>query len=175
MSRMRSFAIFVMSALGLVACASHPTPRPTPPNQGEASYHLASGGMTRYALSLGEIATGGVPLAHPAPVYPPALLASCPAAVELHALLIVDTAGKVSEVRIDSADRYDPAFAAAVRATALQWRFEPLQFEHWAADADGNSHPVDSETRPFSLSYAFHFACHDGKPQTGSSAAAAAP
>lgn len=176
MSRMRIFGILVVGTIGLAACASHPVSRPTPPNQGEASYHLASGeGMTRYSLALGEIASGGVPLAHPAPLYPPALLARCPAPVDLHTLLIVDTAGKVGEVRMDGADRYDPAFAAAVRAAALQWRFEPLQFEHWAADADGNSHSVDSETRPFSLTYVFHFACRDGKPQTGASAAAAAP
>lgn len=175
MRRVRSFGIFMAGATGLAACASHVPIRSVSPNQDETASRPAPGGTTHYSLPLGEIASGGVPLVHPAPLYPPALLARCPAPVDLHALLIVDTAGKVGEVRMDGAGRYDPAFAAAVRAAALQWRFEPLQLEHWAADADGNSHSVDSETRPFSLPYVFHFACHDGKPQASASAASAAP
>ena len=39
-------------------------------------------------------------------------------------------------------------FIAAVRDAARRWQFSPLQINHWAADADGNSHVVFSETPP---------------------------
>lgn len=57
------------------------------------------------------------------------------------------------------------------RVAALQWRFSPLQISHWAADADGNSQVVDSETKPFSQAYVFRFACHAGKAMVSSAAA----
>jgi len=82
----------------------------------------------------------------------------------------------VSEVRVAGeaqADANRRAFIDAVRAAAAQWQFNPLQINRWAADADGNSHVVDSETKPFSLAYVFRFACHAG--QSTVSAAAATP
>ena len=82
------------------------------------------------------------------------------------ALLIVDTTGKVVEVRVEgeaTSDTRDRAFAAAVRAATLQWRFNPLQIDRWAADADGNSHVVDSQNEPFSLAYVFRFQCTAGR------------
>jgi len=80
--------------------------------------------------------------------------------------LIVGVNGMVGEVRITDEARADAsrrAFIAAVRTAALQWRFNPLMINRWAADADGNSHVVDSETKPFSLDYVFRFECHAGK------------
>jgi hypothetical protein len=71
------------------------------------------------------------------------------------------------------ADASRHAFIDAVRAAALQWQFQPLSISRWAADADGNSHVVDSGTRPFSLTYVFRFECHAG--QSSVSAAAAQP
>ena len=62
-----------------------------------------------------------------------------------------------------SAASRSPSFYAAARAAVLQWEFNPLRINHWAADADGNTHAVDSKTKPFSLSYAFRFECHAGK------------
>jgi len=50
-----------------------------------------------------------------------------------------------------------------VRAAVMQWQFAPLRIAHWAADADGNTHEVDSTSKPFSLLYAFRFECHAGK------------
>jgi hypothetical protein len=158
--------------LMLAGCAQVGS-KPSPPsNQGESSYQLASDQkMEHYALPVGSTVTGGVPLKHPAPIYPASLLTLCPAPVTLKALLIVGTDGMVSEVRAFDATSVDPAFVAAVRAATQQWRFEPLQFNHWAADANGQSHDVDSDTKPFSLTYTFNFACHDGKPQTSAGAA----
>ena len=110
---------------------------------------------------------GATPVKQVAPVYPASQLAACSSLQEVDAQLAVNRAGRVSDVRgivIDEAPPPWDQFFAAVRAAALQWRFTPLQIEHWAADADGNTHPVDSETRPFSLVYVFRFECHAGRP-----------
>ena len=84
-------------------------------------------------------------------------------------------AGKVDEVRFPPAGTVDPAYLAAVREAAMRWLFAPLVFQHRAADTDGSKRPLDSLTKPFSLSFVFHFACRNGEPQTGSSAAVGTP
>jgi hypothetical protein len=56
-----------------------------------------------------------------------------------------------------------------VRVAALRWRFEPLVISRWAADANDQTHTVDTGTRPFSLPYEFRFACHAGKAAVSSS------
>jgi len=160
--------------LTLVGCAT--TQRiPPPPPMGDATWHMvAPPGTTRYQLALGEVSSGGMPLQRVAPVYPRDLLASCPPPEEVPALLIVGASGVVGEVRVTDdaqADASRHAFIEAVRVAALQWQFSPLQIDRWAADADGNSHVVDSETRPFSLAYVFRFECHAGKPTVSSAAA----
>ncbi|MEP7187254.1 MAG: hypothetical protein ABI767_15590 [Rhodanobacter sp.] len=124
--------------------------------------------MAHYQLALGSTSNGAVPIDHPPPSYPSAMLARCPADARLHALLIVGTDGEVNEVRVDEAVAAEPAFASAVRTAAMAWHFEPLIISHWAADAHDNMHSVDTEVRPFSLSYEFRFACHAGRPEVSS-------
>lgn len=159
---------------GLMAACSHSSPRPSSPasHEGEASYHvLADDHMAHYQLAIGSTSSGAALLDHPAPSYPPAMLASCPADVQFQALLIVGTDGTVDEVRVDDDPAIAPAFVAAVRAATIGWRFEPLVISHWAADVNEETHPVDTEAKPFSLPYAFRFACHAGKAQVSSAAA----
>ncbi len=160
----------------LTACA--PTRRakpPAPPATGEASWRqVSTPGMVHYQLALGEVSSGATPFQRITPIYPVDQLATCPPPQEVQALLVVDQAGKVSEVRVvdeAQADADRRQFNAAVRVAALQWQFSPLQISHWAADANGNSHVVDSETKPFSLRYVFRFECHDGKSVVSSAAA----
>ena len=165
------------AATVLAGCASTHSPAPVRPSpQGDTSYRaVTKDGMQHYQLALGEISTGAVPSAHAAPIYPPELLSSGLPPVEVEALLIVDAAGKVSEVRIADEVQADPQgrlFADAVRKAAMQWTFEPLVINRWAADANGNEHKVDSEARPFSAAYVFRFAWKDGKPVTDANAAA---
>ena len=163
--------------LALVGCATAPTPRPpsAPSATGEASWRaVVPPGTTRYQLALGEVSSGGVPLRRVAPAYPPDQLAGCPLPQEVTALLVVGTDGRVEEVRVPAevqAGAGRRAFIAAVRTAALQWQFDPLTINRWAADADGNSHVVDSETRPFNLAYVFRFECHAGKSTVSSAAA----
>ncbi len=149
----------------LAGCAA-PEHRPPAKAQGEASWQLVTTpGMARYPLALGQVASGAEPFQRVAPLYPPSQLASCPAPVEVQALMIVDARGHVSAVRVADAATADAArraFIAAVRTAARQWQFTPLHIDQWAADASGNSHLVDRETRPFSLSYRFRFACRAG-------------
>lgn len=152
----------------LAACAStKPTPIPPPPATGDASWRaVVPPGTTRYQLALGDVSSGGTPFQRVTPIYPANLLTVCPPPQDVPALLIVDGQGAVGEVRVADEALADPAhraFIVAVRAAALQWRFNPLLISHWAADADGNSHVVDSETKPFSLDYVFRFECHAGK------------
>lgn len=158
----------------LAGCASTQRIPPSPP-KGDATWHVvAPAGTARYQLALGEVSSGGTPFRRVAPVYPSSLLASCPPPQEVPALLVVDGQGRVGEVRVvdeAQADASRHAFIDAVRAAALQWQFSPLTITRWAADADGNSHVVDSETKPFSLAYVFRFECHAGKSTVSSAAA----
>lgn len=132
--------------------------------------------MAHYQLALGQIAMGAQPLSDPAPTYPPAMLAACPASIELPARVVVGADGGVSEVRIDAtAVAAHAPFAAAVRAALQRWRFQPLQISRWAAAADGTSHEVDSDTRPFSLDYVFSFRCRHGHASVKSDATSTTP
>src|SRR6185437_2396363 len=125
--------------------------------------------MKHYRLPMGDISSGGTAIERKPPVYPKALLPACPAPFEVQARVDVDRAGrveKVSGVVIDDAaatPRWQQYFLA-VRAAAMQWRFNPKQVTHWAADVNGNSHAVDSANEPFLRLYVFRFACHAGKP-----------
>ncbi|MDQ6646172.1 MAG: energy transducer TonB [Pseudomonadota bacterium] len=166
----RAWAVSALVVL-LHACSSHSTkPVAAAAHEGDASYHaLSDDQMQHYQLALGSTSAGAVPIDHPSPSYPSAMLANCPADVRLQAQLIVGTDGKVDEVRVDEAAAAEPAFVSAVRTAAMQWHFEPLIISHWAADAHDETHPVDTEARPFSLPYEFRFACHAGKPVVSSS------
>lgn len=157
-------------ALGMAGCANVVKPPAKAPNEGSTSYHMVDDGhMAHYQLAMGDVATGGKPLQQRVlPAYPTAQLAACPPVVDVQAQVIVDTQGKASDVRHhpaagDAATSVPSPFFDAVRAAVMQWRFAPLRIDHWAADADGNTHEVDSATRPFSLLYAFRFECHAGK------------
>ncbi|BDU18892.1 hypothetical protein DYGSA30_03490 [Dyella sp. GSA-30] len=89
--------------------------------------------------------------------------------VDVDALLIVDTDGKVDEVRVADETQADAAhklFISATREAAKQWQFNPLTIRYWTADANGEQHETGSETRPFSLRYTFHFECRDGRAIT---------
>ena len=168
MARMRLLAPG-MVVLGVAACATVAAPPARAPNEGSASYRMLDDGyVAHYQLAMGDTATGATPFRRVTPVYPPEQLAACPPVQEVRVQVIVDEEGKVSDVRDLSTDEVSaasrsPSFYAAVRAAVLQWEFNPLRINHWAADADGNTHAVDSKTKPFSLSYAFRFECHAGK------------
>ncbi|WP_426661691.1 hypothetical protein [Rhodanobacter aciditrophus] len=164
-------------ALGLTACATVAAPPAGAPNEGRASYRMLDDGHTaHYQLALGDTATGATPFRRVLPAYPPEQLAACPPLREVRVQVIVDATGKVGDVRALStpetpaSPRWQPYYDA-VRTAMLQWRFDPLRISHWAADADGNAHEVDSQTKPFSLLYAFRFECRAGKATVSSAPA----
>ena len=161
--------------LMLAGCVTTPhTASPVPSATGEASWRpVSTPGMVRYQLAMGEVSSGATPIRRVTPIYPVDQLAACPPAQDVQALLIVDRAGKVTEVRVldeAQADASRRPFIAAVRVAALRWQFNPLQVSRWAADAYGNSHVVDEETKPFSLGYEFRFECHAGQPSVSTEA-----
>ena len=165
----RQLAVALL-AMALGACA-HETVHSDahPANRGDASWQAVEQPDTvHYQLALGEVSSGGKPLARVTPAYPASRLQACVPVVEVIAKLIVDTSGKVTEVRPGNSDAAAAdlrPFLAATREAALQWRFDPLQISHWSADANGESHVVDSRTEPFSLDYVFRFTCHSGRAQ----------
>jgi hypothetical protein len=167
MKRATMVRIGVGSLLVWLAGCVATKPLPTPPATGEASWHeVAEPGTEHYQLAMGEVSSGATPFKRVTPTYPASLLSICPPPQDVQAMLIVDDKGAVSEVRVAGeaqADAGRRAFIAAVRAAALQWEFNPLTIDRWAADAEGESHVVESETKPFSLDYVFHFECHAGK------------
>jgi hypothetical protein len=165
------FIFAVALALLLGACTQTPTkPMAGPVNQGNTSWReKADKGTAHYQLAMGQVASGGSPFQRVDPIYPAALLANCPAPVDVDVLVIVDTDGKVDEVRVADeaqADDERKPFIAAAREAAKQWQFNPLTIRYWTADANGEQHETSSETRPFSLGYTFHFECRDGRAVT---------
>jgi len=87
-------------------------------------------------------------------------LATCPPAREVEALLLVDKAGKVTEVRVaDEAKAAPPRpeFIYAVPAATLQWNFSPLKIDQWSAAPNGKGLQDIGVVQPFSRRYAFNF------------------
>lgn len=163
----------------LAGCAGTPTwPERPPVHEGAASWHAVEPpGTVHYQLALGEVSSGGTALVRVTPTYPAGELAACPPVVEVIAKLIVDTRGRVAEVRpeiVQAALADRSPFLEATRAAAMQWRFDPLQINRWSADANGESHVVDSRTEPFSLDYVFRFSCHAGRAGVSTGAPVAA-
>lgn len=154
----------------LAGCARHAVRRHAggaPANEGAASWQAVERPDTvHYALAMGEVSSGATVIERVSPVYPASRLAACPPVVELIAKLIVDARGAVTEVRPGNAAAAAPdraPYLEATRAAALRWQFSPLQINRWSADANGESHVVDSRTEPFSLDYLFRFTCHAGQ------------
>jgi hypothetical protein len=159
--------IAIATWLLIAGCATQQSAPSLPPPTGDASWHIKEAeGTKHYTLAIGSVSSGAAATDRVTPIYPQGELASCPPPLEVEALLIVDKAGKVSEMRVANeaqADTHRRQFIAAVRTAALHWDFLPLKVDRWAADANGDSHVVDSETLPFSQTYVFRFACHAGK------------
>jgi len=158
-------------ALLLGACAQAASRSASvPANHGNTSWHEKVDKDTlHYQLAMGQVASGGSPYQRVDPRYPPSLLPRCPKPVDVDALLIVDTEGKVDEVRVadeTQADAERKLFISAAREAAKQWQFIPLTIRYWTADANGEQHETSSEIRPFSLRYTFHFECRDGRAIT---------
>jgi len=152
------------SMLLLAACAMRQTV--PPPATGDASWAVKAPDASQgYRLATGDTATGANLAGSVTPVYPAALLSACPPPEEVQALVVVDKTGRVSDVRVvDEAQAgvQRRPFMLATRKAVMRWRFNPLQIQHDGLDAAGDP-VVVSETRPFSLSYLFRFACHGGK------------
>lgn len=161
--------------VAMAGCATTTPSGPARPStEGDTSYRtVARDDIKHYQLALGQVAIGAVPRENPAPLYPASLLDRRLPPHEVEARLIVDETGKVTEVRIADeaqADADTRLFDDAVRAAAMRWVFAPLHVSQWASDADGNTHEVNAEERPFSVDYVFRFAWKDGKPVTDTSA-----
>ena len=155
-------ALTLLTIALLAGCVDTVQKQSIKPGVGSASYRTADGtGLAHYSLAMGQIAMGARLEAHEPPTYPDAMLATCPPRVDLPARVIVDTQGDVSDVRMD-ASAAQQAFAQAVRQAVHGWRYTPLTITRWAASADGTSHPVDAEAKPFSLDYVFTFRCEHG-------------
>ena len=156
-------AATLLATATLLAGCAHTVRKPSvEPGVGSASFRTASDtGLAHYNLALGQVAMGATLEAHDPPAYPDAMLTLCPALVELPARVIVGTQGSVDEVRVNP-PATQRAFAEAVRRAVQGWRYAPLTITRWAADADGTSHPVDTEAKPFSLDYVFTFRCEHG-------------
>ena len=169
--RVKHLRLLAVAASALLpACAGVPSAPPRQPAlEGDNSVHaIAKTDVLHYQLALGQISTGAVPRDHPAPIYPSSLRDTQLPPQDVSARLMVDAAGKVSEVLIDGDELAGPQrklFDAAVRAAVLQWTFEPLRISQWTADASGNTHEVGSDAHPFSVDYVFRFTRKDGKPE----------
>jgi hypothetical protein len=162
----------LVAVMSVALCACHTTiksaPETTP--EGHASWHVVdTASMPHYQLTVDQVASGTGIISRVSPIYPPQELAQCPPSVDVQALLIVDESGRVTAVRIGDEAQADVSrhhYIDAVRVAATQWNFSPLQIDKWTDDPDGTRHLQSHEVRPFSLMYAFHFECHDGRTST---------
>lgn len=156
------------SMLLLAGCAAPGTRTAPATEPNGAGHRQTSVAMSRLSLPMGDISSGGTAIERILPVYPKALLATCPALVEVQVRVDVNRDGRVEQVSgggIDAAAATSlwHAYFLAARAAVMQWRFNPLRVTHWAADVDGRSHVVDRANEPFQRRYEFRFACHAGK------------
>lgn len=123
--------------------------------------------MKHYLLPIGTVSSGGNAIEHPVPDYPALLLTSCPAPFEVKVGVEVNRDGRVKDVFGVVLDASPPpwnTYFMATRAALMQWHFHPLRVTRWTADAEGNSHVVDTTREPFHRFYTFRFACDAGKP-----------
>jgi hypothetical protein len=159
-------------ALTLAGCIA-PAQRENAPPQTNVRYRAyADVGTPRYEEKEDEVSNRPVTVQNPPPAYPQAAITLGLHRVVVLAKVIVDTEGKVSEVRI--APAADPAthpamFDDAVHEAMMHWRYIPLTFTRFeeVKDAQGNvvdSRPLSAERKPFSLDYEFVFELRDGKP-----------
>jgi len=162
-------------ALAVIGCTHQTRPAPALPQTSvKVSAHVAPG-TPRYEEGEDEISNRPSPLEFPAPAYPPVAIALGLRRVEVNAKVIVDTAGRVSEVRIAAAPdptTHPSVFDEVVREALLRWRYIPLTFRRFVEVKDGQGNVVDSrllssENKPFSLDYNFVFELRDGKPVVG--------
>jgi hypothetical protein len=176
-----SALIASLSAILLGACTQTIKPSATLPvaPQAQVSYRaLVDPGTPRYEERDDENSTTPIPLDNAAPMYPENLLPLHLALIKVKAKVVVDRAGKVSEVHIAAPDAASPHYAefeAAVHDALLRWRFTPLTFTRWEYVEDKQGNVVDSravavESKPFSLDYEFRFELRDGKPVVDSAA-----
>lgn len=163
--------LFFMFAVGITfsGCTSVMVKKPsTAPNKGSTSYRaIDDSHMTHYQPAFGDI-SGATPTRHASPIYPSDQLAVCASIQKVLAQVIVDEAGKVSDVRdMQVAETVSTAlnksFFTAVRTAVLEWEFTPLRISHWSDSTDGRAHEEDATAKPFSLMYVFSFECHAGK------------
>jgi hypothetical protein len=162
-----------VALISAMICACHNTktqPAPTSTPQGNTSWHLVdTPDAQHYQLTLNEVASGAGIISRVSPVYPADELAVCPPSVDVQAQVIVDESGHVSDVRVGDEAQADPhrhRYIDAVRIAARQWDFAPLEIDLWAHEPDGSQQLQSHKVKPFSLVYAFHFECHDGRTST---------
>ncbi len=151
-------------------CTSALKPSSTSPETRVAYQAKFDAGAPHYEQREDEVSNNPIPITNPAPIYPKAAISQHLALVVIEAKVIVDSNGKVSEVRIaQNGDASHLQFETAVRDAVSQWTYAPLTFTRWeeVKDAQGNvidSRPASVERKPFSLDYEFRFELRDGKP-----------
>jgi len=164
-----SAAIPVAVMLALAGCA-HDRPAAPPASSGatkdaKVSYEaMPETDTDRYQMTKSQHTFGAQPIDNPPPTYPPELV-SANLGTTIHAKVIVDGDGKVTDVRdLDTmGGEHHAAFFAAVRDAVLRWRYTPMTVVQDHEDAKGNFNTTRS-TAPFSLDYAFRFELKDGVP-----------
>lgn len=159
----------IMAMLALAGCAHDQpavhTAAPAPTKDAKVSYDaMPESAANRYQMTKSQHTFGAQPIDNPPPVYPPELV-SANLAATIHAKVIVDGEGKVTDVRdLDTmGGEHHAAFFAAVRDAVLHWRYTPMTVVQDHEDAKGNFNTTRS-TAPFSLDYAFRFELKDGVP-----------
>lgn len=168
-------ALALAAGAALCGCARHAARQQRPSTQ--VAYRTIEAPDTRhYEIAPEESSNMPVALANPAPDYPPGLVVLQLAHVSVRAKLIVDTEGRVAEVRFDRAEgaNHPAAFDDAVRNAVARWRYVPLRFRQWrnVLDAQGNvvdTERVKDEVKPFSLDYEFTFDLRNGTPVVATS------
>ncbi len=162
-------AVLFAAVVSLAGCAhdqpaTHAGPSGTT-KDGKVSYDaMPESDANRYQMTKSQHTFGAQPIDNPPPVYPPELV-SANLAATIHAKVIVDGEGKVTDVRdLDTmGGEHHAAFFAAVRDAVLRWRYTPMTVVQDHEDAKGNFNTTRT-TAPFSLDYAFRFELKDGVP-----------
>lgn len=170
-----TLALAVLLAVLASGCGITPqkpaAPTTVPAHAGKVDYRRIEPEHTdRYQLEPGESSSGAALKLNPSPVYPGALVHESPPPTDILARLTVGRDGRVHAVYIgkySGTDMYRQAFSDAVRQAAMTWVFTPLTLTRKVTGAGGATR-METETKPCSLWYGFHFEIVDGQPTTSS-------
>ena len=168
-SRSCSLIFVIMISAGTVISGCSQQVKPETP-EGSSTYKaIVPNGATQYELQDGQSFSRPNLQKRVDPVYPSELINANLKPLDIAAQVIVSELGRVSEVRFadylgDNTNR--DKFEQSIREAVSKWEYSPLTFTTSQIGSNGQK-VTETQPKPFSLWYMFHFEIKNGRPVSG--------